>query len=150
MVFGICVQFDFIRLPGHDDATNLLENFFLLEARGIARFWRTSNQQLYIPVTYSLWHAVAQFQQWMWPQMESLSAPLFHGVNVVLHALNASLVLLLLLQARLPRLPAVLGALFFALHPLHVETVGWASAFKDLVMAIFALSSLLAYVQAFQ
>lgn len=82
--------------------------------------------------------------------MESLSAPLFHGVNVVLHALNASLVLLLLLQARLPRLPAVLGALLFALHPLHVETEGWASAFKDLVMAIFALSSLLAYVQAFQ
>lgn len=150
MVFGICVQFDFIRLPGHDDATNLLQNPFLLEARGIARFWRTSYQQLYIPVTYSLWHAVAQFQQWMWPQMEGLSAPLFHGVNVLLHAVNASLVLLLLLQARLPRVPAVLGALFFALHPLHVETVGWASAFKDLVMATFALSSLLAYVRAFE
>ncbi len=149
-VFGICVQFDFIRLPGHDDATNLLQNPFLLEARGIARFWRTSYQQLYIPVTYTLWHAVTQFQQWLWPQMEGLSASLFHGVNVLLHAVNASLVLLLLLQARMPRVPAVLGALFFALHPLHVETVAWASAFKDLVMGCFALCSLLAYVQAFQ
>jgi tetratricopeptide (TPR) repeat protein len=38
-----------------------------------------------------------------------------------------------------------LGALFFALHPIHVESVAYISASADLLVACFALVSLLAY-----
>jgi len=40
---------------------------------------------------------------------------------------------------------AALGALFFALHPIHVESVAYVSASADLLVACFVLVSLLAY-----
>ena len=41
---------------------------------------------------------------------------------------------------------AFLMAAFFGLHPLHVESVAWASERKDLLCAFFFLSAMLAYL----
>jgi len=74
-----------------------------------------------------------------------------HLVSVALHALNAVLVFLLLrrlLGAGQRREPlAALGAALFALHPLRVESVAWASERKDLLCALFFLLALLAYLR---
>jgi hypothetical protein len=85
----------------------------------------------------------------------------FHLTNVLLHAANGSLVVLL--ADRLCRerffasIPAVRGrwaypgmlllaGLFFALHPLRVESVAWAAERKDVLNGLFTLATLLAYL----
>ncbi|HEX6884364.1 MAG TPA: tetratricopeptide repeat protein [Planctomycetota bacterium] len=70
-----------------------------------------------------------------------------HLVNVGLHALNAVLVLLLA-RALLGNVwAAAAAAALFALHPLRVESVAWASERKDLLCASFYLATLLAWLR---
>jgi tetratricopeptide (TPR) repeat protein len=68
-----------------------------------------------------------------------------HVENACLHALNAVLVFLLLTRWTGATGRACLAALLFALHPQHVESVAWVAERKDLLCALFALSSLLAW-----
>lgn len=66
--------------------------------------------------------------------------------NVVLHLLASVLLFLWLLRATNRLLPSAWVALIFAVHPLHVESVAWASERKDVLAAVFWMSCLLAYV----
>ncbi|MDF1562789.1 MAG: tetratricopeptide repeat protein [Deltaproteobacteria bacterium] len=68
----------------------------------------------------------------------------FHGVNVLLHALNAALVGLLgwtLLGSR----PGLIGGLLFALHPTTAEAVSIVTARSDLLATLFLLGGLLCF-----
>lgn len=71
----------------------------------------------------------------------------FHATNFALHAAVALLALrlLTLLTGSLPA--ALAGALFFALHPMRVESVAWVADRKDLLAAFFSLGSLLAFLR---
>ena len=51
----------------------------------------------------------------------------YHMANVLVHALNATLLIALLITTRIPRSWAVLGGAFFAFHPANVEAVAWIS-----------------------
>jgi protein O-mannosyl-transferase len=70
-----------------------------------------------------------------------------HLVNVALHALNAVLVLYLARALLGSAWAAGLAAALFALHPLRVESVAWASERKDVLCASFYLGALLAYLR---
>ncbi|CAI2719530.1 tetratricopeptide repeat protein [Nitrospina watsonii] len=71
----------------------------------------------------------------------------FHFGNLVLHTLNALLVFYL--TARMTRRTdlAWVTALLFAVHPIHVESVAWATSRKDTLSLFFALASLRVYWQ---
>lgn len=81
----------------------------------------------------------------------------YHLTSLVLHAANALLVWLLL-RRMLRRPPdqetdatpidwmAAIGALLFAIHPLRVESVAWATERRDVLSGFFWLAALLAYV----
>jgi protein O-mannosyl-transferase len=70
----------------------------------------------------------------------------YHFMNVALHILS-TLVLLGLLYRMTGRLWAsAFVAAFFALHPLHVESVAWAAERKDVLSTFFMLASLCAYI----
>jgi protein O-mannosyl-transferase len=130
-----------------------------------ARFWTTPYQKLYIPVTYTSWSAIAALVRKSYPDNPSLlahPAP-FHLVNLVLHAVNALLaasLLLALLRARPADRPgskapdnaqlfaAGLGACLFAIHPVQVEPVAWATGLKDVLCGTASLVALWAYVAA--
>ena len=62
---------------------------------------------------------------------------------MVVHALNATLLLALLNSSGIPRFWAILGSVFFALHPANVETVAWISQLRTLLAFSCALSALL-------
>jgi hypothetical protein len=66
-------------------------------------------------------------------------------VNLLLHIINANLLLVVLwrLTGHFER-SAVVAALF-ALHPLHVESVAWISERKDVLSGLFFLLTLLAH-----
>ena len=70
-----------------------------------------------------------------------------HMMSVALHALNAVLVFLLVRAAYRRDLVATLVAALFALHPLRVESVAWASERKDVLCATFFLATLLAHLR---
>ncbi|MGH7358008.1 MAG: hypothetical protein ACREJR_04230, partial [Candidatus Rokuibacteriota bacterium] len=81
----------------------------------------------------------------------------YHLTNVVLHALNAGL--FCLVAARLLRRATALtgwplavaasgAALFFAIHPLRVESVAWVTERRDLVSGAFLLVTVLLYLSA--
>jgi len=82
----------------------------------------------------------------------------YHLTNILLHAANAALFYLLALRllrlgstqasAGTIRLGAVVAALFFAVHPLRVESVAWITERRDVLSSLFYLLTVLAYLRA--
>lgn len=62
---------------------------------------------------------------------------LFHLQNVLWHAATSYLVFLVLANLVRHRRAALLGALLFAVHPLHVESVAWIAGRKELLSGFF-------------
>lgn len=70
----------------------------------------------------------------------------FHLTNLILHVVCVFLVYVLLISLYVERLPALLFSLFFALHPSLVHAVVWVPGRNDILLALFALLSLLALI----
>src|ERR1700745_2208988 len=68
-------------------------------------------------------------------------------VNALIHAANTLLLFWLLLKTTHARWSSALVAALFALHPLHMESVAWASERKDTLSTFFGFLSLIAYVR---
>ena len=71
----------------------------------------------------------------------------FHVVNVLLHGVVSVLVLALLLRL-MPFVPAVVGAVLFAVHPVHTEAVANVVGFAELFTAATTLAACLIYLGA--
>jgi Flp pilus assembly protein TadD len=69
----------------------------------------------------------------------------FHITNTLLHAANTILLFLALRQLTGCLWPSAFVAAFFALHPLHVESVAWVAERKDTLSTFFWMLTLLAY-----
>jgi tetratricopeptide (TPR) repeat protein len=69
-----------------------------------------------------------------------------HATNVLLHALSALLLFAAFLRATGAPFAAFFVAGVFALHPIQVETVAWASERKGLAAGVFWMGALLAHV----
>lgn len=84
-------------------------------------------------------------------QFVPLNAFVFHLSNLLLHALNTTLVVLLAntlvaKESRANSWRPVVAGLLFGLHPVLIETVSWISDRFDLMMATFLLLALLSDV----
>ncbi len=137
-VFGRAVTFPFLAF---DDAELIVRNA-LVHGGGasLAERLLTRSVGYIIPITIAVERglfAIAHGEAWP-----------FHAMAVLLHALNACLVLLLALRFCAASAPAHVSALVFALHPLVVQPLAWAICLKDLLMAFFALGALHAFQSA--
>jgi len=136
-----------------DDEAYLVTNFGYrgLTLPHLKWMFTTRYMSHYQPLTW-LTHALV-YTLW------GLNPTGYHLTNVVLHAANAVLLYFLiirLLRAALCgsrqcselrlRGAATVGALFFALHPLRVEAVAWATAGSALC-ASFLFATLIAYLR---
>ncbi|MFC1510058.1 tetratricopeptide repeat protein [Candidatus Omnitrophota bacterium] len=74
----------------------------------------------------------------------------YHLNNLLLHLGVTTLVFLLALRLGLPQTAAFIAALLFGVHPIHVESVAWATERKDVLYAFFYLLSLLQYCRYLQ
>jgi hypothetical protein len=72
----------------------------------------------------------------------------YHATNVMLHILNALLVLAIA-RSIAPREPmfAVLAGSFFALMPSHAEPIAWISGRVDSIASLFYLGAFLCFVR---
>ena len=93
----------------------------------------------------SNWHPITWLSHMLDCELFSLDAGAHHLVSVLFHAVNASLLFALLLRLTGGLWPSAFVAALFAWHPLHVESVAWASERKDVLSAFFFLLTLWAY-----
>ena len=70
-----------------------------------------------------------------------------HLTNLLFHTANSLLLFILLNQLTGAIWRSFFVAALFAWHPLHVESVAWASERKDVLSAFFWMLTLLAYVR---
>jgi tetratricopeptide (TPR) repeat protein len=70
----------------------------------------------------------------------------YHIGNLFFHLLNIALVFLLIKHLAKRVETAVICALFFAIHPMHVESVTWLSARKDVLYSFFFLLAIIQYI----
>ena len=71
----------------------------------------------------------------------------FHLTNIILHAVTV-IGVWLLIRELLPEPVPWLAAIIFAVHPIHVESVTWMSARKDVLSLAFFLAAILWYERA--
>jgi Flp pilus assembly protein TadD len=74
-----------------------------------------------------------------------LHAPYWHLTTIAAHLLATLLVYLLVNRLLRDWVPAMYAALFFGLHPVHVEVAAWISAVSEALLAAALLGSLLCF-----
>jgi Tfp pilus assembly protein PilF len=139
-----------------DDNVHVYDNpsFHPVTWSHIGAFWRAPYEHLYMPVTYTVWAALAWLSHSMDPG--PLTPALFHACNLLLHFGSVLIVYRLALCLSVPRhaattwrsaAPAASAALLFGLHPLQAEAVAWVSGLKDVLSGCFSLIALWQYLE---
>lgn len=70
----------------------------------------------------------------------------YHLTNLCLHIVNTALVAWFIFMISANSGVALLTALLFGIHPMHVESVAWVSERKDVLYSLFFLSALISYL----
>ncbi|ROL56578.1 tetratricopeptide repeat protein [Bacteroidetes/Chlorobi group bacterium Naka2016] len=99
--------------------------------------------KMFMPITYFFWSFISSIGGVVDGQFVPYP---FHLFNLIVHIINSLLVFLLLKKLLNSNLPAVLGALFFSLNPVQIESVVWISEARGLLSALFGFSALLFFV----
>jgi len=142
MTFGIYAQVighQFITL---DDPTYIRENPMV--NRGVTLAGLT---WAFTTFHATNWHPLTWISHMIDSQLFGINAGRHLLVNALIHVANTLLVFCFLLRTTHARWPSALVAALFALHPLHVESVAWASERKDTLSTFFGLLSLIGYVR---
>lgn len=143
---------DFVDL---DDPALIVNNtnFRGLAPEQIAWMFSTTLLGHYQPLTW-----ISYATDWTIAGLNPLE---YHLTNIVLHAANGALLFLLCLRlfgagrgdegrwSLGQLLGAGAGAIFWAVHPLRVESVAWVTERRDVLSTFFLLLTSLAYLRAF-
>jgi Tfp pilus assembly protein PilF len=139
----------------YDDAKQILANPWITDARylpdimthDVWGFWpERAASSYYRPLMHivnMMVYQAAGFSPWA-----------YHLVNVLFHAGNSVLVLLLATQLLASsgnassRHTPLIAALLFATHPIHSEPVNWAGGMPDLSFSLFYLLSFYFYMRS--
>jgi Flp pilus assembly protein TadD len=95
----------------------------------------------------SNWHPLTWISHMADCQLFGLNPAGHHLTSLLFHTANALLLFLLLNRLTGAMWRSAFVAALFAWHPLHVESVAWASERKDVLSAFFWMLTLLAYAQ---
>jgi len=122
------------------------DNFYVAENRHVLSGLTGDNVRWAFTNTEAgFWHPLMWLSLMLDYELYGFQAGGYHRTNVLLHL--ASVLLLFLVLARMTGAlwKSAFVAALFALHPLQVEPVAWVSQRKDVLSALFAMLTLLAY-----
>jgi protein O-mannosyl-transferase len=125
-------------LVNWDDSSYLQDNL-LIRTVNLKALFSTYVMGNYHPLTmlfYSLEY-----------QLFGLNATGYHLVSLLLHLANVVLVFYAVYHLSNKPIIAFVASLLFGIHPMHVESVAWASELKDLLYSLFFLASLIFYLK---
>ena len=151
LVYLAALQNDFV---GWDDGPYVVENHHI-RSFDLA-FFRWAFFDFYA----SNWHPLTWISHALDYAVWGLNPLGHHLTNVLLHALNTFLVVLLIVKLlgvdkgrqpfltdRTVLIAAGTTGVLFGLHPVHVESVAWVAERKDLLCGLFFLLTIMAYVR---
>jgi protein O-mannosyl-transferase len=134
LIYWSALDGDFIL----DDDVLLTTNRLLTAPNGLYRLWYTTEATDYWPMTNTSF--------WIEWRLWGMHSKGYHVTNVVLHVAAALLLWVVLNQLAIPG--GFLAALFWAVHPVNVESVAWIAQRKNTLAAVFFLLSTLWYLKA--
>lgn len=130
-----------------DDELHITANpaFNPLRWSRVVEFWRQPYENLYIPISYTIFALETAATDWLFPRAVGTplrSAVLFRMTSLVLHWLCSLGVWRLLQRFAVRESAALCGAVLFAVHPLQVESVAWISETRGLLASLACLAAL--------
>lgn len=141
IVFGPSLSNDFVNW---DDDVNILENPNLaaFDWQNIKAIFASNVIGGYNPLTILTFsiekHILGDGE---------LKPFIFHFNNLLLHLLCVLFVYRILVYLKLSRNAALVGALLFAIHPMRVESVAWATERKDVLFGAFYFAAVITYIK---
>jgi Tfp pilus assembly protein PilF len=131
-------KFDFVNI---DDPTYIIENQHIQSGFTLEEFiWVFSIRSA------EFWHPLTWLSFMLDYQLYGLNAGGYHLTNLILHIMSVLLLFWLFNRMTGALWPSAFVAAFFALHPLHVESVAWITERKDVLSAFFWMLTLCLYV----
>jgi tetratricopeptide (TPR) repeat protein len=123
-----------------DDPQYILDNSFIhkLSAENIKAVFTNNFVGNYQPVTmffYMLIHSIFKVNPFG-----------YHLFSLLFHSVNTALVFIVFFQLSGRNITALITALLFGVHPMHVESVAWASSLKDVLYTFFFLLAFYYYI----
>lgn len=141
----LCTASVYLQVAGHDFIT-IDDGRYILENPEVAGGLTWQGLGWAFTTFYAgNWHPLTWIAHMANVQAFGLHAAGHHLVNVAWHSANAVLLFFVLAGLSGSRWRSAFVAALFSLHPLHVESVAWASELKDLLSAFFGLLSIHAY-----
>ncbi len=137
VAFGRIIGNDFINF---DDPRLITENSYVQNGFNSESIkWALTDSHL------EYWHPLTWLSIILNWQLFGANASGHHLVSLLLH-IGAALFLFLFFNKATKNLwPSAFAAAIFALHPLRVESVAWASELKDVLSMFFGMATLYAY-----
>jgi hypothetical protein len=147
-----------VYLPAlQNDFVNWDDNEYLYENPYIQSFNLTSIKWMLTSFHAANWHPLTWLSHTIdyaiWglnPMGHHLTSIIFHGLNTFLVVILIGNLINLARNNNKQNTSLIVGAVtgvLFGLHPIHVESVVWASERKDVLCAFFFLLSILAYLR---
>jgi tetratricopeptide (TPR) repeat protein len=93
------------------------------------------------------WHPLTWLSHMLDVELFGLAAPWHHLTGLLLHAASVLLFFLFLRAGTGSTLRSFVAAALFAVHPLRVESVAWASERKDVLSVLFWMLALVSWVR---
>lgn len=121
-----------------DDNDYITANLVVQSADGWLTCWVPGTTPQYYPLVF--------LGFWIEHAIGGLDPLMYHATNVVLHTGSALLLWRILLALRVPY--AAWIAALFAVHPMGVESVAWATERKNTQSLFLALASVLCFMHA--
>ena len=96
---------------------------------------------------FGYWHPLTWLSHMLAFQLFSLKFGMHHLTNLFLHIANTLLLFMVLKRMTGALWQSAFVAAMFALHPLNVESVAWASERKNVLSTFFWMLTMLTYVR---
>lgn len=129
------------------DFTNLDDQYYVLNNPDIKSISFNSLKTLFTNFYVGNYQPLAMLTYAIEFKLAGLSPFMFHFTNFILHLLNTLLVFIFIKKLSGKNLTAVIAAILFGIHPMHVESVAWVSERKDVLYAFFYIAALITYLK---
>ena len=143
LIASSCVAFG--RIAGND-FINYDDNEYITENYQIQSGINLQTIKWAFTTTYcSYWHPLTWLSHMLDWSMFGANASGHHLISLFLHVGSVIFLFLFLNKTTNNIWPSAFAATLFALHPLRVESVAWASERKDVLSMFFGMAALYAY-----